>query len=359
MKKPFVDPTQTDEGWQAVFAFQIFHQQPEDWLKMRWGFNAGILLEEALDRGKLFVESQTASEIDFRSGAQPVRTVALRGINLPGTGLQMSLLGKTIAQSRQAAEETALVYARELYSTFPSDFILIPAETPDDFHRLSGQDLLTSQPGIAQIQRSIFPLPPGVEFHFLTGLWQASARSNEQIWRALSNMPRKSMVNMMMQPTYFFEGEKKALIEIKQKILDAEQNSHIASVHGPWVENIVKRRLAAWKRFFLVQVHVAAEHELDENLIRSIGSALTRDSNDLSLPGFQTQWPDSDETGRSWCDQLLALNFIPSAHMEDLCDSDEAFAVFRVPYLPEAGVPGANFIRLLQELPPDRPQQGQ
>lgn len=350
MKTPFLDLKQTDDGWQAGFAFQVFHRNPEDWLRMRWGFNAGALLEEALDRAKLFIEAQSISDAEFRSIIQPTRTFALRGLNIPGIGLQMALIGKVSTEDRETVQKTALNYARELYSTLPQDFISIPIEKSNDYDRLLGRNLLKSQVNIVQIQRGIVPTP-GADHRFFHGLWQSSSRSNEQIWRALSNMPRQALFNIQLQPTFFYEGERQAFRELKKRISNLEQATELTPVAIPWIENIIKRRLAIWKKFFILQVHVITEGEVDENLIRSIGSALTRDTGDQPLPGFQIYCPDSGETARSWCENILHLEFIPSPRLEDLADSDEAFAVFRFPYFPEAGIPGANFVPLPQESP--------
>ena len=194
MNTPFLKLTQTEEGWHALFAFQVFHRRGEDWLKMRWGFNAGALLDEALDRYKLFLESQSINEAEFSVGIQPNHTLALRGINLPGIGLQMGLLGKADAQEKEEAQRTGINFARELYSTFPHDFLLIPAELPDDYNRLAGTDIVTVNSRVAQIQRGI-ALVPLTQFHrYYSGLWQASSRSNEQIWRSLSVMPNQILL---------------------------------------------------------------------------------------------------------------------------------------------------------------------
>lgn len=358
MKKPFLHVHQTEDGWQAMAAFQVFHRQPEEWLRMRWGFNAGALLDEALDRCKLFVESQSLSETEFRSFVPPTRTLALRGINLPGIGLQMGLLGKASGQDREDAQQNALTYARELYSTFPHDFILVPAETSDEYKRLSGENLLCTQSGVAQIQRGLVSIP-GMDDHSpVCGLWQASHRSNEQIWRALSNMPQQAMFNIQLQPTFFYEGEKRSLLELKNQISETNQNSESTSAYGAWLQTIIKRRLALWRRFFLLQVHVVVEGVVDENLLRSIGSSLVRDTNELSLPGFQFNLPDSEGTGREWCEAILSMDFIPSPRMEDLADSDEAFAVFRCPYFLEPGLPGAKFMMHQGKTSPQPNDQG-
>lgn len=352
MKPPFITLAQSEEGWQALFAFQVFHRRGEEWMKMRWGFNAGALLDEALDRYKLFIESQTLNEAAFHTGTQPNCTLALRGINLPGMGLQMGLLGKSGAQNEDEARQAGLNFARELYSTFPHDFILVSAESSDDYDRLAGKSILTVNSNIAQIQRGIAFTPLAQGLRYFPGLWQASSRSNEQIWRSLSAMSNPVIFNVMIQATVFYDGERQSLLDIKQHISKMDQNIEKTSAYIPWAENFIKRRIAAWKKFFLIQVHVITDGVLDGNLLRSIGSALTRDASDLPTPGFQIKLPDSNETSQIWREKILSLELTPAMRVEDLADSDEAFAALRFPYLPEAGLPGADFIGLQNETPP-------
>lgn len=359
MNTPYLKLTQTGESWQGFFAYQVFHRQAEEWLKMRWGFNAGALLDEALDRYKLFIDSQTLNEAEFHAGVQPNRTLALRGINLPGVGLQMSLLGKVNAQTSVEAQQAARHFAREIYSTFPHDFILIPAGQSTDYDRLSGKGLFTSNSSAAHIQRGIAFVQSTHGRRYFSGLWQASSRSNEQIWRALSAMPTQVLFNILIQPSFFYDGEKQSLLDIKKNMAITGQNTDPTSAYIPWAENFIERRLAAWKKFFLVQVHVISDGIPDENLLRSIGSALTRDEKDLPLPGFQIKRPDSDDDNSTWCEKILSLDLIPASRIEDLADSDEAYAVFRFPYFPESGVPGANFINLQMDSPPTQNGQEQ
>ena len=359
MNAPFLKLTQTEEGWQALFAFQVFHRKGEDWLKMRWGFNAGALLDEALDRYKLFIESQTINEAEYHTGTQPNHTLALRGINLPEIGTQMALLGKASAKEKEDAKRAGINFARELYSTFPHDFLLIPAELPEDYNRLTGTDIATTNSSVAQIQRGIAYVPLALSSRYFSSLWQASSRSNEQIWRSLSAMPNQIIFNVMIQPTVFYDGERQSMLAIKNHISKTEQNTDLTSAYIPWAENYIKRRLAAWKKFFLMQVHVIANGDLAGNILRSIGSALTRDAIDLPLPGYQIKWPDSTDTNQIWCEKILAMELIPSTRVEDLVDSDEVFAVFRFPYLPEAGLPGAKFIAMQKDIPPAQNGQEQ
>lgn len=343
MNTPFIKPTQTEEGWQAAFAFQVFHRSADEWMKMRWGFNAGALLEEALDRYKLFIESQTINEAEFLAGLTQNNTLVLRGIHSPESGLKMVLLGKSCNSDKEQAQQAARQYAREVSSTFPHDFVLVPAKTEDAYHQLGGEHLLDRDLNVAQIQRGILPLPTAHGPSYLTGIWQTSPRSNEQIWRALSAMPGPALFNILIQPSVLYTAEKNALLGIKKSIPSAEKNEGI-SAYLPWVDNYMKRRLAVWKRFFLTQVHLVVDGNM-ESLIRSVGSALTRDSNELALPGYQTRLPSSEIESRQWRENIRSLELIESPlRLDDIADQDEVFSIFRFPYRQEAGLPGANFI---------------
>ncbi|HNE03576.1 MAG TPA: hypothetical protein PLT08_03595 [Anaerolineales bacterium] len=345
MTKSFIETTETHEGWQSVFSFQAFHYPAEEWLKMRWGFNAGALLDEAMDRNRLFLESQGINETLYFDENLPTRTLVIRGIKRPGNGLQMSVLGKVNAASQEQAKQSAEKYAREILSTFPHDFHLLPTETKLAHDKMAGNDLLVKRPSIVSIQRENTFIPPMRGFHYLNGFWQTSIRSNEQIWRALSNMDQATMFNINLQPTVLLEDEKELLLEIKKKVLDVEEKPAIFLPYYPWVENCIKRRLAPWKKFFLLQVHIVTDQEVDENLSRSIGSALTRDTDTSPLPGFHAMHPETESEAEEWIEDLRLLSLTPpQRRMDDLVDLDEAFSVFRLPLRPEAGLPGANFI---------------
>jgi hypothetical protein len=275
--------------------------------------------------------------------------LALRGIQLPNLGLKMVLLGKSSASSKEQAQQAAQQYARGVFSTFPHDFLLVPAETESAYQLLSGEELLAGNSNIAQIQRGIISLPTAHGTHYLTGLWQASSRSNEQIWRALSAMPNEVLFNIVIQPSVLYDVEKHTLLDIKKSISDPVQNNEVISAHIPWAESYIKRRLAVWKKFFLVQVHLVVDEGI-ENLIRSIGPALTRDSIDMALPGYQMLLASSEIESLQWRENIRSLELIQNSfHLQELADLDEVYSIFRFPYRPEAGLPGANFIELIKE----------
>jgi hypothetical protein len=342
MSIPLLKSNQTQEGWQTVFAFQVFHRPAEEWMKMRWGFNAGALLDEALDRYKLFIESQSINEMEFHTGIMQNNTLVLRGIHSPETGLKMAWLGKSYAPKKEQAQQAAQQYAREVFSTFPHDFILVPAKTEDDHRRFGGDDLLGINLNVAQIQRGMFPLAKIHGSHYLTGVWNASLRSNEQIWRALSVMPQAVLLNILIRPSVLFATEKNALLDTQKNISDSAQDKAI-SPYLPWIDSYLKRRLAPWKRFFVAQIHLVGDGRM-ENLVRSVGSALTRDSNELALPGYQAQYPNPGAETQAWRENIRSLELTEnSQHLDDIADLEEVLSIFRFPYRQEAGLPGANF----------------
>lgn len=364
MNTSYLETVQTLQGWQATFAFQIFHRPAGEWLAMRWGFNAGALLDEALDRYRLFIESQSLSEAAFLANDQPAdRTLTLRGLNLPGEGLQMALLGKATAVEKAQAQQAARDYAREIFSTFPHDFIVQPAEEKTDYDRLYGRNFFTRSPQAAAIQRGMAFIPPMEKHQYFSGIWQSSQRANEQVWRALSNMQKAAMLNITIQPSVMYEGEKKMLLDAKKMIADInaktneddQQEENVFAAHLAWADAQIKQRLVPWKKFFQLQIHVLVDGPVDENLLRSIGSTITRDSKDNLLPGFQVLRPNSKEEEKEWRERIRSLDFVTtSMHINDLADVDETFAVFRLPLRPDAGLPGANFISAEKE-PPTTP----
>jgi len=327
MKTPYLKSSQNEYGeWQAFFAFQVSHLVYADWLKMKWGFNTGVLLEEALDRGKLFIEAQAFNETEHYIEMAFEQSLALRVINFPEEGVQTALIGKISAPVEREEEirRAGRNYAREIQATFPCDFILKPAEQKEKFDELFGSDLLSKNLNVAQIQR-------GNAYHqnatYIPALWQASARSNEQIWRSISEMPKKTLLNITIKPSFF--SAKKFYLEEK-----GETDNNL-------LEKIIEKRLIARKKYFLLQVHLATNDVLDKNLLRTIGTSLTRDSSNTLLPSYRVRRNIPPE----WYKKILEMDLLNiSNHLEDLADIEETNAVFRLPHPPESGLPNVNFI---------------
>jgi hypothetical protein len=99
-----------------------------------------------------------------------------------------------------------------------------------------------------------------------------------------------------------------------------------------------------------MQVHLVSFAEIDEFLIRSIGSTITRDSPELATPGFQVVRPKSGNEAFAWSNHLDSLERIHTSsnfilpRLSELASIDEVHAVFRLPYPPETGLPNVVFL---------------
>lgn len=344
MKVPYIETSLDENGeLQAFFAFQVTPQKNEDWKKMKWGFNAGALLEEALDRFKLFIEAQTLNLSLKRLDTLFLeQSLALRVINFPKKGVQTALIGKVSSQEATEKEiKTAgESFAREIQATFPYDFILKPAISKAEFHSLFGQDLFTQNVNLAQIQRGSLCV---LNSQYMPALWQASLRSSEQIWRSISAMPKKILFNITIKPIFIDDNDK--VFFLKQKKLLSSTKEEI--IYSTLAENITKKYLEADEKCFLLQVHLLAEGPVDQNLLRTIGTSLTRDTSSTKLPGYRVIPYYLSDDSDDLCTKLLQMDLLSlSPRRENLADLEETYAVFRLPYPPASGLPGVNFIGL-------------
>ncbi|PKN94320.1 MAG: hypothetical protein CVU44_04320 [Chloroflexi bacterium HGW-Chloroflexi-6] len=323
---------------QAAFAFSIALYHPKDWVEMRWGFNAGALLDEALDRLRFFIESQHV--LEPISGLERVdyRTLSLHIFSRPGDILRMSLLGRLCANSAEQAEQKAIAYAREIKSSFPLDFVLSEITSRAGFLDALHWDLLSNpNAGIIQLHRGDVYFQPTHEANSLPGFWQSSTRSHEQIWRTLAEMPHPSVFIVTLRSSALYASERKYLEEIRDGLSKSNEKLSSSSAFQPnfdWLEAYFKRRLDPLKKFFRVQVTLASQSEPDESLARNIGTAITRESADLRLPGYKEIRPQSVDEQREWSNKLVNIDF-PSSwpRLEDIADLDELFSAFRLPYI--------------------------
>ncbi|HSG43864.1 MAG TPA: hypothetical protein VLA72_11980, partial [Anaerolineales bacterium] len=128
--------------WQAMFACQVKILPHQEWVKMRWGFNASALFDEALERQKLFLTSQHEAKGGLSIENLDHRTLAFRYITRPSDGLLVTVLAKILGRTQVEADHKALAYYREIKSTFPYDYSLVPAASKDDFIYFTGEDIL-------------------------------------------------------------------------------------------------------------------------------------------------------------------------------------------------------------------------
>jgi hypothetical protein len=337
-----------------MFACQIGVRPFKERERFKWGFTAAFLLEEAIDRQKLFIESQLSTNPIDEPADQ--RTLALRCVCVPKAGLRLALVAKVRAASQEEAHASALGYCRELESVFPYDYTLRPAITEDEFLQFAGRELLRQcnhPSSIAQIRRFESPLRTSKGVLRMIGIWQANLRSDEQVWRALAGSTEELIFNVSIRPTILFEGERRALLDMKNAAHLAQgepSNEPFLQNYEAWVDQFISRHVSPWNRYFYLQVHLASPKGIDEFVFRSIGSSITRESPDKASPGFQVVRPKDSHNAVEWSNYLDCLELFHAdsslllPRLSELACLDEAQTVFRLPYPPDAGLSGVEFL---------------
>lgn len=342
--------------WQAIFACQVGVRSHQDWVKLRWGFNAQALFDEALERQKIFLESQYSIKRDLGAESPDHRTLAFRYINRPGDGLLPAVICKIHARTETEARENALAFYRELKSIFPYDYILEPALSKEEFTQISGMDILDgnqSQFDAAQIKRFEASILPDRGSSTLQGLWQAGPRTHEQIWRALASSIHPLLLNVSIRSTVLYEKECGRLAECAEELsrvtATKSLNPRTLAAIKHWNEMYLERRSAPWKKFFYLQIHLASTQKIDENFFQIIGSSLTWNIDKVSLPGYRVISPRLNQTP-VWREKLRNLDLIfsgsslPVPRLAEVADMEEVLAAMRLPYSPpDDGFPDVKF----------------
>jgi hypothetical protein len=341
--------------WQALFAFQVGIRTHEEWVKLKWGFNASALYDEFLERQRLFLEAQYSIRNEMRLENPDRQTLVFRYIQRPGEGLRLTVLGKVHAQTEAEAIEKAAAFCRGVQSTFPYDYNLIPVCTRQDYLQICGGDILEDcehASWVAQIRRVESPAVPDRKSPVLQGLWQTGPRAYEPIWRSLAATPNPLVMNVSLRSTILYEREQTILLKSEREISEMEDgivNQKTLAAIREWSNRYTERRLTPWKKFFYLQVHLAAKGNMDENLCRIIGTSLTLATGKDALPGYQVILAKRDEQP-VWRKQLADLSLISSGsrlsipRLADVADMEEVFAVMRLPYSPpDKGFPDVTF----------------
>lgn len=359
-RRPWVELIPSGHDWRGLFVCQVCVQPFAEVQKLRWGFNAAALLLEALDRQKLFIESQFHGN-PLKEPASAERAVALRCARLPGEGLLLALVGGVQGDTQEEALENAQEYCSELASTFPYDYKIYPATTPQAFKKLTGRELLQncqSAQSMLQLLRFEKQIRTQKGLAYVNGFWQTSDRSDEQTWRILGNYPRPALLNISLQPAILEGDERQFIWDMKTVSAPFENISqmHPAQPFDKWVDPFIERRLNPWKRYYMMQVHLLSPAGVRDSLARPIGAAMTRETADLLSPGFLAVYPANDITANAWRARLEKLEIVPIqfnltslSRLSDLADLNETHSVFRFPYPPEAGLPGVTFIGPLEQ----------
>jgi hypothetical protein len=351
-------PVFSDYVWQAMFVFQVGIRAHQEWAKMRWGFNAQALFDEAMERRKLFLQSQYAVQIEMgmeRMELPEGRTLAFRFVARPEQELLFAIVAKIHGRTQEEVHQYALSYFRELKSTFPYDYTLEPAVTREEFIRISGMDILEDKNALnmTQIKRLEVPIhPAGEKLPFLQGLWHSGPRTHEQIWRCLAAPPQPIILNMSIRSALLYDGEREEILKNAnnvETITDEFQNKSAISFVKEWNRKYKERRLAPWKKFFYLQVLLASNQMMDDNIYRVVGASLCSNPEGETSPGFQIVKPREREK-ESWKIKLMNLDFVHSVsylstpRLSEIADMEEVFSVMRLPYSPPAdGFPNLRF----------------
>ena len=217
--------------WQAMFACQVKVKDHDAWSKLKWGFNAGALFDEAIERQKLFLESQHALNNETRHEEPNIRALAFRYINT-GEGLLVSVLGKVSAKTQDDAIILANNYFCEIKASFPYDYLLSPATSREEFHRISGSELLLSRDNVdvVQIKRSETLIPLNKKFPYFQGLWQSGGRSFEQIWRSINASTPGTLLNILLRPTVLYDSDLEAYLALSQDLSKYQAEDHLQKI---------------------------------------------------------------------------------------------------------------------------------
>jgi hypothetical protein len=343
-----------ESAWHAMFACLVQIPPYQEWARLKWGLNASWLFDEAMERQKLFLESQYGYPDEFGIEHRDYRTLAFRFINRPGVGLAVMIVGKIHARTREQARENAISYYSEIKSTLPYDYGLVPACSEHEFYRWSGNDIIDDhRSALAEIKRMEFPITQKNKSLHLQGFWRSGLHAHEQIWRSLAGSSSPLLLNISLRSTILYESERAAYLQSVDEISavsDQPLNRVTINALKQWNQNTVERRLAPWKKFFYLQVHLISTQKLSPDLFRTVGTTLALDNKGESLPGYQVILPRPDEI-QAWrrkiksLDIILSESSLPCPRLSEVADLEEVFEVIRLPYSPpDEGLPNLHFM---------------
>lgn len=350
--------------WRGVFACQVYFRPFEELDRFRHGFNLDTLLNEALDRLRLFIETQhfPGQVDDAYIPYSQRRALALRCVNCAEPGrLTLVVMGRVYGAGEEEACENGRRACREICSIFPYDYQVVPIETGAEFERLTGAQVIRSLKDPAQaagIERFEGFMDTGYERAYISGAWSNSLAGNEQIWRTLGGIEAPTVYNVTLQPVIVHPDELAAMQNLGDFL--SQNTPQIKAALIRQVNELALQRCSALlkngRRAYLGQTRLMSAAPLAEYAPRAIGFGLTRQPEaQPAAPGFQVSRPNSPDELNHWKRQALALTPIPNEDMlerrfvwrSELMLLEEATALFRPPYPLRRELPGArlNFLK--------------
>jgi hypothetical protein len=341
-------------------------------MKWKWGLLADALLEEAIDRQRLFIEAQHPADIMMQSELPDHRTLALRCIRDPSQpDLVLVLIAKVCAFDPDSAGVAALHYWEKLKALLPYDYVYKPVASRAEFSRLSGCEVLNKALESAdcpvgclvEIGRFEEVLTDSSIAVYLLGKWQSSGLGNEQVWRALAGCSVPIMLNITLRPTVFLDQERLALLDMRQAMERVAQSSAGAlfPLEIELAAQVHRERLSGLRYPFLMQVHLIAVSEVPEYIPCAVATAFTHYEKGKTLPvGYRVLKAATSNRVASHLHDLLLLEPIlinntladpRFSRLRYMVDALEACAAFRFPFPPDGGIPGVSFAQPGNDLP--------
>jgi hypothetical protein len=346
------------ELWHAQFACLIGVRTARQLDDLRWGFNLGALLDEALDRQLLFVESQHfPGEIGEPDPPYPC-SLAVRCVHDPDVGnLQLALIVKNSAPTEEEAYRIAQLRWQELCSIFPYDYELVPADSDKTFFRLAGWrfvDQCVDPQDFTEVLRYEQEVRP--ERFYVLGAWRRSKTANEQVWRTLAGARKPILFDITLQPTVLRMYEQDALSTVTKKAQDVvkkEEASLFSKAYANYMSTNTSDLIDFLRRPFIVQVRVLSPSGVPDYIPRAIGFAFTHSGAEIATtPGFQLISPKDKGEVEDWISQLIWLEpdlkpgpFTPKycERLRKMVDARDARQLLCLPYPPGDGIPGVSF----------------
>ncbi|MFC1936078.1 hypothetical protein ACFLYP_00265 [Chloroflexota bacterium] len=390
-------------AWQAQFAYSVDIYSAEVWEVLRWGFNKLALAEEAFDRLRLFIRTQSYPNVPNGKKQPASRTLALRCFKASGSSkISVTLLGKVYADSSPTVKEEADNYWHELTSAFPHDYPLHPICSKDEFEQAAGWPLITQSDrpdSFAEILRFEESVSTGEEDFYLIGRWKFSRFGNELIWRVLNEAKNPLLYEVILRPTILKISELTILSEwVKQVQRIKRKAEYFQSMRIKQDEDLFKAEYFGQKpemhqdrppekegeiplvkpfaifasenladqlenihQPYVVQIRLISPFGLPEYVPRVVGSTMVHEEQQEPVtPGFQIEKPADLKQAECWRAQSLWLepDLSPGriirnkqfARLRKLVGLNDAQSLFRVPYPPAKGLPGVAFETKTEEI---------
>jgi len=352
-------------GYHALFAARVLVTPYEILAERKWGMVERDLLDEVLDRQRRFIASLHYIDPHSTSPDPSLKTAALRYVARPETRqIDTILVGKVFAHQIDQARDMALAWYKEIEALFSRDYKLQPLKSEEEFITQSGQQLLKSisEPTQTEVRRYEMFLPRSTErevreTHYVVYPFMWHRNGMDQVWQVMASMSAPVILSVMLRPAYLYEAEELHLARFYEATKNLKSERVADHVLGEQAAQIYAGYLRTWRQPFLVRAQVTAPQGTHRALARAVGCALSYgapasgDDRHSPFPGYELITPTKEDrkTARDnvcwlemqdWGTDQAAPAYRRFRYLTDL---KGAHCLFRLPFVPKAGLPGAQF----------------